>query len=79
MYSIWLCWVLLHGLFFSWGKQGLLRSCSAQASHCSVFSLQSMGSRVSGLQYLCLVGSVVAAPRLQSTGSIVVLYCCLQA
>ena len=29
---------LLSGLFYSWGEQGLLSSCGAQASHCGGFS-----------------------------------------
>ena len=43
----WLCWVFIaaRAFFSSCGEQGLLSSCSAQASHCSGFSLQSAGSR----------------------------------
>ena len=39
---------LLCGLLSSCGNQGLLSSCSARASHCSGFLLQSMGSRHAG-------------------------------
>jgi len=37
--------LLLHGLFSSCGELVLLSSCGVQASHCSGFSLWSMGSR----------------------------------
>ena len=58
---------LLHGLFpsCSKGKKGLLSSCSAQASHCSGFSV--VEHRLQGTQAL-----VAAADGLQSTGSVVV-------
>ena len=55
---------LLHCPFLSCGELGLLSSCSVQASHCGGFSCEAWA--------LGNVGSVVAAPRLQSTGSIVV-------
>ena len=54
-------------------SQGLLFSCNLQASHCSAL-LQSMGSRAHELCYLWHTCSIVAAPRLQSTGSIVVVH-----
>ena len=50
-------------------RVGLLFSCSLQASHC-VASLVAEP----GLQQLRHVGSVVVAPRLQSTGSTVVAH-----
>ena len=48
----WLCWVFIAvcGLFSGCSKWGLLSSCSVQASPCSGFSLQSVGSRESGLR-----------------------------
>ena len=52
------------GLSLVAASRGLLCICRVQASHCTVFSLQSMGSRASGPQCLWLVGSVVAASRL---------------
>ena len=46
----WLCWVFVAAWVLSnYGKQGLLSSCSVQASHCGGFSLQSMASRACGL------------------------------
>ena len=51
----------LHGyvqIFSSYGEQGVLSSCGAQASHCGGFSLHSMGSRACGLQWLQLTGLV---------------------
>ena len=65
------CWLLfgcagsllLHGVFSSCNKQGLFSVCSAWAFNCRGFSLQSMGSRH--------VNSVVVAPGIQSTGSVV--------
>ena len=56
----------LPGLF-SCGKRGLLSSCSVQASHCCGFSCCS--AQVLGMQ-----ASVVVAPRLQSTGSIIAVH-----
>ena len=44
-------------------SQGLLFSCSLQASRCSAL-LQSMGSRAHELRYLWHMCSIVAAPRL---------------
>ena len=48
----WLCWVFIAvcGLFSGCSKWGLLSSCSVQASPCSGFSLQRVGSRESGLR-----------------------------
>ena len=34
----------LHELFSSWGEQGLLSGCSAQASHCGGFSFCGAGA-----------------------------------
>ena len=57
-------------VFSSWGKWGLLSSCSVQA--CLQWFLSwSTGSRAHSLQYLPHVGSVVVAPWLWSTGSVV--------
>ena len=60
-----LCWCMV---LSNYGKQGLLSSCSVQASHCGGFLLQSTGSRAWGLlscgtwaQQLWLPGSVVMA------------------
>ena len=39
-----------------------------------LLSLQSTGSRVPGFQWLQQVGSVVVAPRLQSTGLVIVAH-----
>ena len=74
--------LLLHGFFSGCSKRELLSSCSVQASlllHCTDFSLWwlllwSIGSRVLGLQWLQLKGSVVAVHSLWSTGSIVVAH-----
>ena len=65
---------LLWGLFFSCSRQGLLSSCSIQASHCSGFSC--CGAQVLGSTGFncCHMGSVVAVPGLESTGSIVVVH-----
>ena len=52
IYKFIYCWAgssLLHELFSSCGKQGLLSRCGAQASVSSGFLSQSMGSRVCGL------------------------------
>ena len=64
-------WILLK-LSSSCSRQGLLSSCGAWASHCSV--LWNTGSRVWGLKQLWDVGSVVVAPqalehRLKSCGA----------
>ena len=59
--------LLLPGLFSSCGKWGLLFSCSAQASHCSGFSC-------CGAWALRARASVSVAPRLWSTGSVVVAH-----
>ena len=59
--------LLLRGLFSSCGKEGLLSSCGDWFSHCSGFSCcraQSVGC----------AGSVVAAPRPSSTGSVAVAH-----
>ena len=64
--------LLLHGFFSGCSKRELLSSCSVQASlllHCTDFSLWwlllwSIGSRVLGLQWLQLKGSVVAVHSL---------------
>ena len=54
-------------LFSSCGKRGLLSSCIVQVSHCSGFSC----CRAWALGYL---GFSIAAPRLWSTGSLVVAH-----
>ena len=58
---------MLHRLFSSCGEQALLSRCGVWASHRSGFSC-------CGAQALGQVGSVLAAPRLQSTGSVVVAH-----
>ena len=57
--------LLLCRLFSSQGKQGLVSSCGAVASHCSCFSCCRAGA-------LGLMGSVIVVLGVQSTGSIVV-------
>ena len=52
--ELWLCWYLW--AFSSCSAQGLV-SCRAQASHCSGFSLWTMGSRCTGLVALWHVES----------------------
>ena len=77
----WLCWafVAVHGLFTRCCEQGLLSSCGAEASHCGAFSccgpraLWPVGFNSCGTWALEW-GSVVAVPRLYSTGSRVVVY-----
>ena len=61
---------LLRGLFSSSGEQGLLSSCSGQASHCGGFSC--CGARAQGTWASAAVahGSVVVVPRLSSTNSV---------
>ena len=62
---------LLHRLFSGCGKWGLLSlQCKGLLLQWLVL-LQSTGSRVLRLQWLRQVGSVVAAPGLCSTGSVV--------
>ena len=58
----WLCWV-----FIAAGKRGLLSNCCPQSSHCCGFSC--CGEWPWGHAV-----SVVVAPRLQTTSSIVVLH-----
>ena len=60
---------MLCGLFCSCSEPGLLSDCNVWASHGGGFSLPSTGSRMLGLQLLQHLGSGLAAPRLQSTGS----------
>ena len=57
-------------------SRGLLSGCGAWASHFIDFSCcrRSTGSRAHGLQELRQLDSVVAAPGLQSTGSVVVMH-----
>ena len=67
--------LLLCGLFSSSGEWGLLSRCGALASHCGSFSCcraQVLGQHT--LQQWQHMGSVVVAPRLQITGSIVVVH-----
>ena len=61
---------LLLGLFSTCGKKRLLSSCGAQTSHCDG-GAQARGHEGFSSEYM---GSVVVAPGLQSTGSIVVAY-----
>ena len=69
----WLCWDFTAAWAFSTcGKQGLLSSCSAQASHCSGFLLQIKGSRVFGLSSC---GSQVLKHRLNGYGEQAWLLC----
>ena len=56
-------------IFSSCCEQGLLSSCGTRASR--FLSLQSTGSRVQGLRQLRHLGSVVAALRFQSEGSVI--------
>ena len=59
--------------FFLVGASGDYSCWGAQASRCCGLSSLSMGSRVHRLQQFLHVGSVVVAPRLQSTGLTVVV------
>ena len=80
-FYLWLCQVFLAvwaflSLVAEWG---LLSSYSAWASHCWLLLLRGTGCSAHRFRYWCHVGSVVAAPRLQSTGLISVvprLSCC---
>ena len=65
---------LLGGLLFSYSKWGLLLLHRAGFSSQWLLLLPSTGSRVCGLQQLRHTGSVVVAPKLQSTGSRVVVH-----
>ena len=74
--SFWLCWAFMaEQAFSSCCERGLLF-----VAMCAGFSLEwllslwSMGSRVHGLQQVWCVRSVVEAPGLQSSGSIVVAH-----
>ena len=59
--------LLLPRLFSGCGKQGLLSSCSGQASHCGVFSCRGAeGSRAFRLLRLEFVSSEAVAPRLRA-------------
>ena len=60
--------------FPGYGEHGLLSGCSARASNCSGFLLQSIESRVCRHQYLWCVGSVVVAPWFWREGSVVVVH-----
>ena len=64
----WLCWdfVLLHRLSLI-AVRGATLPCGAQTSYCSGFSC-------GGARALSIPVSVVAAPRLQSLGSVVVVH-----
>ena len=53
---------LLSGLFYSWGKQRLLSSCGAQASHCGGFSCCRAWA-------LGCMGSVVVVHRLNCSAA----------
>ena len=65
--------LLLHRSFFSsWGERGLLSTWGALLNE--VAPLAEHSSRVHGLQQLRRMGSVFAARRLYSTGSIVVAH-----
>ena len=44
IYIFWLCWVFVAAqAFLCCGEQGVLSSCSAQASHCDGFSCGALG------------------------------------
>ena len=62
--------LLLCVLFSSCSKWGLHSSCTAQASHCGGFFVE---HKCQGMQ-LWYMGSVVVAPGLQSTDSVVVAH-----
>ena len=67
--------LLLHWLFlWLWEAGATLQLRCLGFSLRWLLLLQSMGSRVHGLQQLRHVASVVAAPRLYSTGSVVVAH-----
>ena len=70
------CCLLLHGLFSSCGKQGLLFIAVHEFLILIVVAslLAEQWLQMYGLQQLQHVGSVVAAPRLQSTGLVVVAH-----
>ena len=57
--------------FLQLRRPGIALDCGAWASHCGGFSRWGTGFRARRLQYLRRVGSIVAAPRLQSSRSIV--------
>ena len=63
---------VLHRLFSSCSKWGLHSSCDAWASHCGGLLLRSTGSSTLASIKLRPMGSVVVAPGLQGTGSVVV-------
>ena len=60
-------------LWLQWAEAVLLLPSSGSSVLC-LFLLQSTGSRVHRLHQLWLVGAVAAAPRLESTGSIVIVH-----
>ena len=63
---LWPCWVFV--------VRGLFSSCCAQASHCSGFSRCRAGLQDTWASIVAHMGSTVVAPRLQSTGSVVVVH-----
>ena len=66
--------LLLCRLFSSCGERGLLSSSGRQASHRGGCSCCRARARACGPQELQHMGSVFAAPRLESTGSTVVAH-----
>ena len=60
---------LLCGLFSSGGEQGLLSSCSAQASHCGGFSYCRAWASVVAARGLSSCGSQTLDYRLSSCGA----------
>ena len=66
---------LLNGLFASCSEPGLLSRWGPWASHCSGFSCCGTRTLVcGGLQYLWFESSVIAVPRLKTTGSAAVAH-----
>ena len=59
--------LLLHGLYSSFGEQGLLSSCSVQASHCGGFSC--CRAQALGHSGFCSCGTWAIECRLNSCGA----------
>ena len=66
-------WLCCDGFFSSCEEWGLLSS-SVWTSHATASLVVEYGLQACRLQQLCHVGSVVAAPGLQSTGSVAVAH-----
>ena len=74
IYYFWLRWVFVAALGLSLvAARGAILRCSAWASHCGGFSLQTLGSRRAGFGSCSTPGSVVAARGPYSTWASVVV------